>query len=159
MSKRTKLLDYEVKYYPEFRKNLDKLTKGEKSEMRKAVRLANKAGAQLVVDKAKELVPVSDRRVAKSKHLKGAIRNVSTVSSAKIKAGNKNVWWHWMRHAGSTKILWKTRSYPPGVPYLHEAIKSTRGKARKLQKKEMDKVIASWNSDQRKAFAARKGRI
>lgn len=160
MSKRTKGLDvkFSVQGYPEFRRNLDKLTKQEKSGMRKAVRKANKASAQIMVDKAKDLAPVSDRRVAKSKHLKGAIRNASTDRAVKIKVGNKNVWWHYMVHAGSTHIVWE-RNYPPGQPYLDDAIRATRTESRRIQKREMDKVIATWNADQRKAFAARKGRI
>ena len=139
--------------YRDLRWALDKLTKEERVGMRRQIRHNNKRAAQVMADKAKELVPVGPRNKPPSKHLKGAIRNVSTDRTIKVIAGNKNVWWGWMVHAGSTDI--KGFEYPPGQPFFRDAIRATYKDMMRIHERGMDKVIASWNADQRKAFSYR----
>ena len=145
--------------YHDFRAALQQLTNDDRAGMRKQLRDNNKAAAQIVVDRAKELVPLGPRNKPRTKHLRGAIRNVSSARTVKIVAGNKNVWWGWMVHAGTTDTEWPSgRDYPAGQPFLREAVRQTWPEFRKIHRKGMNKVVDSWNAQQRRAFMAR-GRI
>lgn len=149
------LLQSQVYGLPQFLSELSQLTKSERVGMRLEIRKNNRAASEMVVKRAKELVPVSDRPRPPTKHLKGAIRNVSTDKSIKIVAGNKNVWWGWIVHAGADEITWEHRGrrYPPGQPFLRDAVEQTWPAFIKLHQKGQEKVVANWNRRQRKAFA------
>lgn len=138
---------------------VNQLTRDEKSAMRRQLRKVNKDAAQLAVDRAKELAPVSARKAPPTKHLKGAIRNTSSERSVKITAGNKNVWWNWMRHAGTTDTVWPSgRNYPPGVPYLRDGVNQVKPQLYKMHERGMAEVIKTWNAEQRRAFKAAGGK-
>ena len=138
----------------------DELTRGERCTMRKELRVANKQAIDLVIARAKELAPISSRQASRTKHLRGAIRNTSSERSVEIEVGNKTVYWGWMRHGGSTDIKWKNnRKYPPGVPFLRDAITETFSDTLEFHARAMDKVAREWNDKQRRAFAASGGKM
>lgn len=106
------------------------LRKVESKDINKALREANKGAANVIAERAKELVPVSSGRLKKS------IGSRASQSSGSIKAGSAGR----VPYAGPIHFGWFRRSIK-AQPFLNDAISDKLSEAREVYDELMAEVF------------------
>jgi HK97 gp10 family phage protein len=104
-------------------------------DLKKELRLAHKAAAEVVADRAKDLVPVG-----KTGNLKRSITPQASQSAGKVKAGRATV-----PYAGIIHFGWPQRGIKPR-PFLYEASDDRRNQVREVYAERIEELIKKVNN-------------